>query len=352
MRSNHKATTIIDVAKAAGVSVSTVSRVLNNYEHIRPALRLRVQEAMDNLGYVPNRQARRLVGGRSGVVGLMIHALGTEYIAELIRGIDEALGQVDYDMMLYTTHRHKEKEDFYARTIANGLADGLILVVPTIGESYLDALRASNYPHVMVDVDGSDGKSWSVGISNWQGAYDATRYLLELKHRRVAIITDQLELSNSSPRLAGYKAALASCGVPFDPDLVKEDNYMFPYTRTLTEELIKLSDPPTAIFTTGDQAAFRVLETLRMNGLRIPEDMSVVGFDDVPQASTVYPGLTTVHHPLYEMGEMAVRIVLEQIQNSGLPPQHVQLETRLEIRESCMPHQNVGSGSRIPGENS
>jgi LacI family transcriptional regulator len=335
MRSNHRAATIIDVAKAAGVSVSTVSRVVNDYQHVRPAVRLRVQEAMNRLGYAPNRQARRLVGGKSGVIGLMIHALGTEYIAEVIRGIDDALGQVDCDMMLYTTHRHREKEDFYARTIAGGLADGLILVVPSIGESYLDALRESHFPHVMVDVDRSDGKSWSVGITNWQGAYDATRYLLKLNHRRIAIITDQLQLSNSRPRLAGYQAALAECGVPTDPDLVKEDNYMFPFTHTLVESLLNLPDRPSAIFTTGDQAAFRVIETLHRYGLRVPEDMSVVGFDDVPQANTIYPRLTTVHHPLYEMGQMAVQIVMKQIETPSPPVEHIELPTRLEMRESC-----------------
>lgn len=334
MRTNHKAATIFDVAKAAQVSVSTVSRVLNNYQHVRPELRSRVQEAMETLGYVPNRQARRLVGGKSGVVGLMIHALGTEYIAELIRGIDDALGLVDYDMMLYTTHRHKEKEDFYARSIASGLADGLLLVVPTIGESYLDALRASNFPHVMVDVDSSDGKSWSVGINNWQGAYEATRYLLELNHRRIAIITDQLEMSTSSRRLAGYKAALEHYGIPFVPELAKEDNYMFPYTRKLVESLLALPNQPTAIFTTGDKAALQVMETLRLHQVRVPEDISLVGFDDIPQASSVYPRLTTIHHPIYEMGQAAVQILLKQIQNPDLPPQHIQLETQLVIRES------------------
>lgn len=340
MRTNHKAATIIDVAKAAGVSVSTVSRVLNNYQHVRPTLRLRVQEAMNSLGYVPNRQARRLVGGKSGVVGLMIHALGTEYIAELIRGIDEALGLVDYDMMLYTTHRHKEKEDFYARSIASGLADGLLLVVPTIGESYLDALREANFPHVMVDVDNSDGKSWSVGVSNWKGAYEATRYLLALNHRRIAIITDQLEMGTSNARLAGYKAALEDSGVVVDPELVKENNYMFPYTRKLVEALLDLPERPTAIFTTGDMAALQVMEILRSHHVRIPDDISLIGFDDIPQASSVYPRLTTIHHPIYEMGQTAVQILLAQIDNPDLQPQHVQLETRLEIRESSASLEN------------
>src|SRR5438552_1486927 len=135
MKTNHKTATIIDVAKAANVSISTVSRVINDYVHVRPELRLRVQEAMEALNYVPNRQARRLVGSQSGVVGLMVHALGTEYIAQVTKGIDDVLFENDYDLMLYTTHRHPEKEVLYAQSIANGLADGLLIVVPSVGDA-------------------------------------------------------------------------------------------------------------------------------------------------------------------------------------------------------------------------
>jgi LacI family transcriptional regulator len=335
MKSNNKAATIIDVAKAANVSISTVSRVINDYEHVRPALRQRVQEVMEQLHYVPNRQARRLVGSQSGVVGLMVHALGTEYIAQVTKGIDEVLFENDYDLMLYTTHRHPEKEVLYAQSIANGLADGLLIVVPSVGDSYLDALQSGNFPHVIVDVDNGSDKSWSVGTTNWQGAYDATTYLLGLKHRRIALITDQPELSVSRSRLEGYKAALKAQGIEFDPALVQRDNYLSPYTWRLVEALLTLADPPTAIFTTGDTAAVHVMETLRLKNIRVPQDMSVVGFDDVPQASITSPGLTTVYHPLYEMGRVAAETLLEQIEKPGLSPRHIQLETKLVIRESC-----------------
>ena len=142
MKSNNKAATIIDVAKAANVSISTVSRVINDYEHVRPVLRQRVQEMMEQLHSVPNRQARRLVGSQSGVVGLMVHALGTEYIVQVTKGIDEVLFENDYDLMLYTTRRHPEKEVLYAQSIANGLADGLLILVPSVGDSYLDAIQS------------------------------------------------------------------------------------------------------------------------------------------------------------------------------------------------------------------
>jgi LacI family transcriptional regulator len=332
---HNKAATIIDVAKAAEVSISTVSRVINDYAHVRPEIRQRVQAAMENLNYVPNRQARRLVGSRSGVVGLMVHALGSDYIAEVTKGIDDTLYKNDYELMLYTTHRRPVKEVMYAQSIANGLADGLLLVVPSVGDAYLDTLREADFPHVLVDVDNVDDKSWSVGSTNWQGAYDAMRYLLDLNHRRIAIIADQPGLSVSSTRLEGYKAALEAHGIAYDPDLVQRDNFMAPYTWRLVENLLSLDSPPTAIFTTGDMQAIQVIQTLRLKNIRVPEDISVVGFDDLPQASLISPGLTTVCHPMYELGRVAAETLLRQIEHPGLAPQHIQLETRLIIRESC-----------------
>jgi LacI family transcriptional regulator len=176
-----------------------------------------------------------------------------------------------------------------------------------------------------------------VGTTNWQGAYDATTYLLELRHQRIALITDQPQLSVSRSRLEGYKAALGAHNIDFDPQLVREDNYMAPYTWRLVEARLALADPPTAIFTTGDMAAVHVMETLRLKNIGVPQEMSVVGFDDVPQASATSPGLTTVYHPLYEMGRVAANILLEQIGKSGALPRHIQLETKLRIRESSAP---------------
>jgi LacI family transcriptional regulator len=174
-----------------------------------------------------------------------------------------------------------------------------------------------------------------VGCANWQGAYDAVTYLLELGHRRIGIVTDQPFVSASERRLAAYKAALEAYGVPFDPALVQRDNYMSPNTGRLVEALLALDDPPTAIFATSDAAALQTLETLRLKNIRVPQDISVLGFDDVSQASTVTPGLTTVHHPMYEMGRAAAEALLEQLDTPGLPSRHIRLETRLVLRDSC-----------------
>jgi DNA-binding LacI/PurR family transcriptional regulator len=151
-----------------------------------------------------------------------------------------------------------------------------------------------------------------------------------------------MELTTTSSRLAGYRQALADHDLPYDPDLVQEDNYAEPQTGAKTEALLRLQHPPTAIFTTGDQSAFRIMEVLRRKNIRIPQDISLIGFDDIPQAKMVYPRLTTVHHPLYEMGQVSAHHLLEQIEQPGLPPQHIQLETRLEIRESCASPETAG----------
>ena len=214
-------------------------------------------------------------------------------------------------------------------------------MVPSVGDAYLDSLRLAEFPHILVDVDTDDRRSWSVGSTNWQGAYDAVSYLLELNHRRIGMITDQPGLSVSERRLEAYKAALQDHGIEFDPALVQRDNYMAPYTGWLVEALLALDDPPTAIFTTGDTAAIQAMETLRLKHIRVPQDISVLGFDDILQASTVSPALTTVYHPMYEMGRVAAEILLEQIETPGLPPKQIRLKTRLIIRESCAPRRKA-----------
>jgi LacI family transcriptional regulator len=330
--------TIIDIAKLAGVSYSTVSRVANNYEYVNPNTRERVLAAMKELHYVANPHARSLLSGASHVLGLLVHTLGSEYIGEIFRGIEEELAAVDYDLTVYTTHRQQGKETQFVSTITRSFAEGLFLVVPMGRENYLQALHESNFPHVLVDEAIPDGKSLSVGITNREGVYEATRYLLDLNHRRIGFISDLMNLNTARERLKGYQQALEEFGVVYDPELVCEDDFVRPQPRAVTQKLLILADPPTAILTSSDPIAIRVMETLLHEySLRVPEDISIVGFDDIPMASLVYPHLTTVRHPLYEMGRTAAKMLLERIQDSSLPARHIELKTELVIRESCRP---------------
>ncbi len=337
MRKNSRHVTIIDVAREAGVSYTTVSRVLNNKENVKPETRERVLMAMTRLGYVVDQRARSLAGGHSQVIGLLVHDLGTSYIGQIIRGIEAELAPAQYDLLLYTTHRRKTRESAYVTTLTRGLADGLLIVLPRDPGAYLETLRASYFPYVLIDHRGISDEISAVSAANWQGGYTATDYLARLGHTRIGHITGSLDQGCARDRLAGYQAALADHGIPFDPELVQEGDFLQPAGYAGARALLNLSDPPTAIFTANDVMAFGVMEAVRDCNLRIPEDVSVMGFDDISDASNVHPPLTTIQQPLEEMGRIATRMLLERIQNPDLAPRRIELPTRLIIRESCRP---------------
>jgi LacI family transcriptional regulator len=327
--------TIVDVARAAGVSYTTVSRVLNNKGSVKPETRERVLTAVTRLGYVVDQRARSLAGGRSQLIGLLVHDLGTSYIGEIIRGIDAELASAQYDLLLYTTHRRKIKESAYVGTLTRGLADGLILVLPRDPGAYLETLRQQRFPHILIDHRGGDEEAPAVAAANLQGAYRATEYLVELGHRRIGFITGAMDQICAQDRLEGYKAALADQGIAFDPDMVREGDFFQPLGYVGASALLELPHPPTAIFASNDVSASGVMEAVREHGLRIPDDVSVVGFDDIPQAAHVHPPLTTVRQPLEEMGRAATRMLLKHIQNPLHPPERVELPTKLVVRQSC-----------------
>jgi LacI family transcriptional regulator len=329
--------TIFDVADEAGVSYSTVSRVINNKDHVSPDKRERVLRAMAQLGYVANVQARSLARGESRVVGLLVDYLSSSYMDEIIRGIDGALDAENYDLMLYTTHRRKTKESAYVTKITRRLADGLLLILPRNAAAYLDTLRHRQFPHVLIDYL-SDGQNVpSVSATNFRGAYDAITYLLSLGHRRIGFITGSMDLGCARERLDGYKAALKDHGIAFDARLVCEGDFFQPQGYHCTRSLLSLPVPPTAIFASNDMMALGVMEAARERGLRLPEDLSIVGFDDIPQASYVHPTLTTVRQPLEEMGRSATHLLLKYIAQPTASVERIELPTELIIRESCRP---------------
>jgi LacI family transcriptional regulator len=220
-----RSVTIKDVARASGVSYATVSRVLSGYEFVRESTRSRVMEAVDHLGYIANLQARSLAGGHSRIIGLLVPNLDNGYVGTITRGIDQELARANYDLMLYTTHRHPGKESFYVSAIANGLTDGLLLVAPLVPTTYLDALREQSFPYVLIDQTDSTENSSVVEATNWQGAYEATRYLHQLGHTRIAFITGTSAVRSAVDRLGGYKAALADCDIPIREELIIEGDF-------------------------------------------------------------------------------------------------------------------------------
>jgi len=326
--------TIFDVAEEAGVSYSTVSRVVNNKAYVKPTTREKVLKAMDRLGYRANIQARSLAGGHSSVIGLLVVDLATQYVGELVRGIDEVLAANKYELMLYTTHRRVTKEADYVNMMARGFADGLIIVLPRKPEAYLMSLRERQFPYVLLDQFGVDDSDLSVIAENFRGAYKATQHLIQLGHQRIGMITGWMDMASARQRLDGYHAALNDHGILPDPQLIYEGNFTQLCGRQGADYLLELSSPPTAFFASNDDSAVGVMEAARARGLIVPADLSVVGFDDIPLAKVLSPRLTTVKQPLTEMGNVAAQLLLDLIQDPDEVQQSIVLPTELVIRES------------------
>ncbi len=331
--------TIVDVAAKAGVSFGTVSRVINNDVHVRPATRERVLQAMEQLGFVANRQARSLAGGKSGAIGLLVPDLGTGYIGEIIRGIDAELTLQELDLILYTTHRTASKEANYVANLAQGMVDGLLLVLPRNPADYVGTLTQRNFPFVLIDHQGTGKECPAVGATNWQGAFDATEHLIKLGHQRIGFITGSMDLGCAQDRLAGYRAALRTHHIPFTEELVYEGTFFQPDGFTGALALLDLPRPPTAIFASNDVMAMGAMDAIRQRGLRIPDDVAVLGFDDIPQASMVRPALTTIQQPLEKMGRVATQMLLDLLEAPESKIQRIELPTKLIIRDSCCPRQ-------------
>ncbi len=330
--------TIFDVARAAGVSYSTVSRIANNYEFVKPTTRERVEAAMRELGYVANVQARSLAGGRSQVIGLLVYDLASSYLVEIVRGIDDELSQLDYDLMLSTTHRRKHKEASVVSRLAQGVVDGLLIVLPRNLEAYVADLSQQHFPYVLIDYTGGDRASNAVRATNRVGGQAATDYLVGLGHRRIGCITGPLSVGCAQERLDGYAAALQAHGLAYDPALVVDGDFLEPSGHTALRTLLTLDQPPTAIFASSDSMAIGAIRAAAEAGLRIPADLSIIGFDDIPEAAADAVALTTIRQPLQEMGRIAVRLLIEHIENPDLPSSHIELPTRLIERNSCAPY--------------
>ncbi len=332
--------TIFDVATEAGVSFGTVSRVINNDVHVKPETRERVLQAMEKLGFVANRQARSLAGGKTNAIGLLVPDLGTGYIGEIIRGIDAELTLQGLDLILYTTHRTASKEANYVANLAHGMVDGLLLVLPRNPADYVGTLTQRNFPFVLIDHQGTGKDCPAVGATNWQGAFDATEHLIRLGHRRIGFVTGSMDLGCAQDRLAGYRAALRTHHLPAADELIYEGTFFQPDGFTGAQVLLDLPHPPTAIFASNDVMAMGVMDAIRDRGLRIPDDVSVLGFDDIPQASLVRPALTTIQQPLEKMGRVATQMLLDLLEDPARPVQRIELPTKLILRDSCCSQRN------------
>ncbi|GGM14457.1 LacI family DNA-binding transcriptional regulator [Deinococcus aerophilus] len=334
--------TLQDIAAQAGVSKMTVSKVLNGQPGISEATRARVLTTAQKLGYRANAAARTLATGRSDTLGVLVPSLGTQYVSEVVRGADHAATALGLDLLISTTQERPGREGHNVSRLSGGLVDALLIVLPYALHDYAPALLDASLPVVVVGNESPGQPLALVDTDHMAGARLAAGHLLDLGHRRIAFVTGRPDVQASAERLRGYGEALRGAGLPVDERLIVDGDYTQPggfhATRTLLARLDAGGLPlPTAVFAANDVSAFGVIEALRDHGLRVPGDVSVIGFDDIPQASQVHPPLTTVRQPLPEMGEVAARMLIARLRGGPAPPPRTVLPPTLVLRASTAP---------------
>lgn len=327
--------TIRDIAREAGVSVATISRVLNRQPHVAPETRAAVLRVVRERGFSQNRSARALSGAPTGLVGVTLPYIRASYFAEIAAALADALYEQDMRPILCPTLHEHEREVGLLERLMHGTTDGSVLILPSESNDELGALHEHGYPFVVLDPRVPlDPAIPSVSAANTTGAINAVEHLLQLGHRRIAVITGPAGWCATEERLLGYRGALARAGIPPDVALEVESNFEMDGGRAAAARLLDSAAPPTAIFAFNDNLAIGALQVARERGLSVPDDLSVVGFDDSEQAPLVTPALTSVRQPLAEMGRMAVALLVRLLKQPTDETLKIELATTLVVRES------------------
>jgi LacI family transcriptional regulator len=323
---------LADIAEQAGVSTATVSKVLNGSAHVSAETRQRVQALLAEHRYLRRRPKPE---GGTGLIDLVINELDSPWSMEIVRGVEEVTHAAKIGMVVSAVHGRSADTRMWLETLGSRPTDGVILAVTALTGAQRRQLDALGVPIVMVDPVGlPDDGIPAVGASNWAGGMAATEHLLGLGHRRIGMIAGPREILCSRARVDGYRAALDAAGLAFDPDLLHYGDFRHPSGYDRGGKLLDLAEPPTAIFAASDLQAWGVYEAARRRGLRVPADLSVVGFDDLPTSAWASPPLTTVRQPLADMAGMAARILLQGVDEMLPGGTRLELSTNLIVRES------------------
>jgi DNA-binding LacI/PurR family transcriptional regulator len=327
--------TIAVIAAEAGVSVPTVSKVLNGRRDVAPETRARVEATIERHGY----RARRGNGRSTArLLELVFHSHGAPWAMEIIRGVEAVAGPARIGVVLSELGGEHRPRKEWLDDVLTRRPLGVILVLSDLDAAQRRQLEARSIPFVVVDTAGEPQPGVpTVGSANWNGGLAATRHLVDLGHRRIAVISGQPDVMCSRARVDGYRSALEGAGIPVDPSLIRYGDFFVDGGYEHGRELLSRPDRPTAIFAGSDFQALGVLRAARELRLRVPEDLSVVGYDDLPVISWIGPPLTTVRQPLYEMAATATRIVLDLAEGTVPVNPRVDLATELVVRESTAP---------------
>lgn len=328
--------TLAVVAREAGVSVPTASKVVNGREDVAPETRRRVTEALDRLGYV--RRPRFDAAKTPGLVDLVVHSLDNSWSGAVLHGVEGAAHDAGLEVVvsagLTRTRGARPERGWLDKLTARG-SSGVLFNLAELTPSQYAWLKQHRIPFVMIDpvLEPPSGVV-SVGAANWHGGVTAAEHLLALGHERIAVIAGHQRKMCSAARVAGYRSALASAGVRHRPEYVRHAGFDEGVAHLRTLELLDLPEPPTAVFVCSDRMALGVYEALAERGLSVPDDMSVVGFDDLPEARWISPALTTVRQPLSEMAATALRLLVRMMDGDRPESTRTELSTRLVRRSS------------------
>jgi LacI family transcriptional regulator len=329
--------TIYDIAKKANCSAMTVSRVINNSGRISEKTRKRIKAIMEELNYVPNSTARSLVLQETKTISLLITDITNPFFTILARGAEDTAKKNGYNLILSNSDENLLKERDYIETMLSYRVDG-VLIAPAGDKSldHLKMLRRHNIPFVVLDraVEGIDTDS-VLGDSR-EGAKNLVEYLISLGHQRIAILNGSIHVSTARLRYEGYCEVLNNHGIQLDPELVFETGYMSSETEGIIQLLLEHPNPPTAIFAANNVIALSAIRSLRSKQLRVPQDISVVGFDDLETAYLVDPFLTTIAQPAYEFGSIGMQLLIDRIQKHTMDWKNIILPSKLVIRQSAV----------------
>jgi len=335
--------TIYDVAERAGVSPATVSKALANRRHVSAATRARVAAAAAELAFTPNPIARHLSNRRTGVVGFLIpyvpdYLFSDPFLLEFIRGMADNLAEQDFHLLLSMPRPSGESGGDPYRRLRQGMVDGAIVLESDGGEALTAALAGQTYPWITLgyrrEGDGSSGRNL-LHADDYNGALLMTQHLQSLGHTRIGVISGpHRHMGALEERLRGYRAAVAGCGQPLDPALLTYGDFTPASGYGAVDRLLDLPHPPTAIFALNDRMALGAISRMRERGLRVPADVSVAGFDDVPAAALALPPLTTVRQPGFAMGLRAATLLGGLIRREAAPFDSEVLPTELVVRAS------------------
>jgi len=330
--------TIRDVAKTAGVATTTVSRVLNSSGYVSAATRARVEAAIEELGYVPNRIARSLRLKRTHTLALVVTDITNPFWTTVVRGVEDAANDAGFTVILCNTDESPTKQDAYLQVLLQKRVDGILLTPTHSTPEPVALIQRQSMPVVVLDRRVPGAEVDVVRCDSQEGAYKLVRYLLDLGHRRVAVLTGPEDVSTSSDRVAGYRRALREAGLGEATEWVRYGQFTFESGAESTRELLALDPRPTAILAANNFIATGALRVLHEAGLDVPGDVSLVAFDELAYDPSAVPFLTVANQPAYEMGQQATRLLIERLSDPAANGyKEIVLPTQIVVRRSCSP---------------